>query len=150
MVYYPDDPSNIYHSYLNDHVKFRILHGGNGVTHVHHQHAEQWLQSPNSDKSTYLDSQIISPGASYSLEMVYDGSGNLNKTAGDSLFHCHFYPHFAAGMWAHRVGDQRAKRLLLTGDSITGAQAAEWGLAVEATAPDHVRSMTRRRRAGER
>jgi manganese oxidase len=99
MVYYPDDPSNIYHSYLNDHVKFRILHGGNGVTHVHHQHAEQWLQSPNSDKSTYLDSQIITPGASYTLEMVYDGSGNLNKTAGDSLFHCHFYPHFAAGMW---------------------------------------------------
>ncbi|HEY6187252.1 MAG TPA: hypothetical protein VIW80_06230 [Pyrinomonadaceae bacterium] len=99
QVYYPDDPSNIFHSYLNDHVKFRILHGGNGVTHVHHQHAEQWLQSPNSDQSTYLDSQIISPGASYTLEMVYDGSGNLNKTAGDSLFHCHFYPHFAAGMW---------------------------------------------------
>ncbi|HEV2827551.1 MAG TPA: hypothetical protein VGW76_08075 [Pyrinomonadaceae bacterium] len=106
MVYYPDDPSNIYHSYMNDHVKFRILHGGNGVTHVHHQHASQWLQSPDSDKSTYLDSQIISPGASYSLEMVYNGSGNLNKTAGDSLFHCHFYPHFAAGMWgAWRVHD---------------------------------------------
>ncbi|MGV7813241.1 enoyl-CoA hydratase-related protein, partial [Mycobacterium kansasii] len=33
----------------------------------------------------------------------------------------------AAGMWAHRIGDQRAKRLLLTGDTITGAQAAEWG-----------------------
>ena len=106
MVYYPDDPSNVYHSYMNDHVKFRILHGGNGVTHVHHQHASQWLQSPNSDKSTYLDSQIISPGASYSLEMVYNGSGNLNKTSGDSLFHCHFYPHFAAGMWgAWRVHD---------------------------------------------
>ncbi|MDF0528714.1 crotonase/enoyl-CoA hydratase family protein [Tsukamurella sp. 8F] len=42
----------------------------------------------------------------------------------------------AAGMWAHRVGDQRAKRLLLTGDSITGAQAAEWGLAVEAPPAD--------------
>jgi enoyl-CoA hydratase len=38
----------------------------------------------------------------------------------------------AAGMWAHRLGDQRAKRLLFTGDSITGAEAAEWGLAVEA------------------
>ncbi|MFD6057640.1 crotonase/enoyl-CoA hydratase family protein [Rhodococcus wratislaviensis] len=37
----------------------------------------------------------------------------------------------AAGMWAHRLGDQRAKRLLLTGDCITGRQAAEWGLAVE-------------------
>ncbi|MGV7637062.1 crotonase/enoyl-CoA hydratase family protein, partial [Mycobacterium kansasii] len=31
---------------------------------------------------------------------------------------------------------QRAKRLLLTGDTITGAQAAEWGLAVEAPAPE--------------
>lgn len=40
----------------------------------------------------------------------------------------------AAGLWAHRLGDQRAKRLLLTGDTITGAQAAEWGLAVEAPA----------------
>ena len=38
----------------------------------------------------------------------------------------------AAGMWAHRLGDQRAKRLLFTGDTITGAEAAEWGLAIEA------------------
>ncbi|RZS31212.1 enoyl-CoA hydratase [Herbihabitans rhizosphaerae] len=37
----------------------------------------------------------------------------------------------AAGMWAHRLGDQRAKRLLFTGDCISGKQAAEWGLAVE-------------------
>ncbi|MCZ4076860.1 crotonase/enoyl-CoA hydratase family protein [Rhodococcus sp. H36-A4] len=37
----------------------------------------------------------------------------------------------AAGMWAHRLGDARAKRLLFTGDSISGKQAAEWGLAVE-------------------
>ncbi len=97
---YPDDPSNVYHSYINDHVKFRILHGGLGVSHVHHQHAHQWLQSPNSDTSSYLDSQMISPGASYTLEMVYNGSGNRNKVVGDSIFHCHFYPHFASGMWA--------------------------------------------------
>jgi len=99
-AYYPDDPSNVFHSYINDHVKFRILHGGRDVTHVHHQHAHQWLQSPNSDQSSYLDSQMISPGASYTLEMVYNGSGNRNKVVGDSIFHCHFYPHFAAGMWA--------------------------------------------------
>ncbi|HXM34780.1 MAG TPA: hypothetical protein VN920_06315, partial [Pyrinomonadaceae bacterium] len=99
-AYYPDDPSNVYHSYINDHLKFRILHGGKDVTHVHHQHAHQWLQSPNSDEASYLDSQMISPGASYTLEMVYNGSGNRNKVVGDSIFHCHFYPHFAAGMWA--------------------------------------------------
>jgi enoyl-CoA hydratase len=35
-------------------------------------------------------------------------------------------------MWAARLGPMRAKRLLLTGDSLTGAQAEEWGLATEA------------------
>lgn len=99
-AFFPDDPSNVFHSYINDHVKFRILHGGRDVTHVHHQHAHQWLQSPNSDESSYLDSQMISPGASYTLEITYNGSGNRNKVVGDSIFHCHFYPHFAAGMWA--------------------------------------------------
>src|SRR5712692_2427561 len=100
VAFFPDDPSNVYHSYINDHIKFRILHGGTGVTHVHHQHAHQWLQSPNSDEGSYLDSQMISPGSSYTLEMTYNGSGNRNKVVGDSIFHCHFYPHFAAGMWA--------------------------------------------------
>ena len=37
----------------------------------------------------------------------------------------------AAGMWAHRIGDARAKRLLFTGDCIDGRTAVEWGLAVE-------------------
>lgn len=50
----------------------------------------------------------------------------------------------AAGMWAHRLGDQRAKRLLLTGDCLTGAQAAEWGLAVEAPAPEDLDERTER------
>jgi enoyl-CoA hydratase len=35
-------------------------------------------------------------------------------------------------LWAHKVGPTRAKRLLLTGDSISGATAVEWGLASEA------------------
>src|SRR4051794_7004290 len=35
-------------------------------------------------------------------------------------------------MWALRLGPMRAKRLLLTGDSLTGAEAAEWGLATQA------------------
>ncbi len=35
-------------------------------------------------------------------------------------------------MWAYRLDPQRAKRLLFTGDLLTGAQALEWGLAIEA------------------
>ncbi len=34
-------------------------------------------------------------------------------------------------LWTARVGPMRAKRLLLTGDSLTGEQAVEWGLATE-------------------
>jgi enoyl-CoA hydratase len=48
----------------------------------------------------------------------------------------------AAGMWAHRLGDQRAKRLLFTGDTITGAEAAEWGLAVEAPTAEELDERT--------
>ena len=37
-----------------------------------------------------------------------------------------------SALWAARVGDQRAKRLLFTGDLIDGRTALEWGLAIEA------------------
>jgi enoyl-CoA hydratase len=37
-----------------------------------------------------------------------------------------------SALWAFRVGDQRAKRLLFTGDLIDGATALEWGLAIDA------------------
>ncbi|MGY8904359.1 MAG: crotonase/enoyl-CoA hydratase family protein [Burkholderiales bacterium] len=32
-------------------------------------------------------------------------------------------------MWTYRLGAMRAKQLMFTGDTITGSQAAEWGLA---------------------
>ena len=41
-------------------------------------------------------------------------------------------------MWAYRLGSQRAKRLLFTGDSLSGAQALEWGLAIEAPPPEQL------------
>jgi enoyl-CoA hydratase len=39
-------------------------------------------------------------------------------------------------LWSWRIGPARAKRLLLTGDSISGAEAVEWGLAAEAAPAD--------------
>jgi enoyl-CoA hydratase len=41
-------------------------------------------------------------------------------------------------LWAARIGPEKAKRLLFTGDLITGAEAHEWGLAVEAPAPEEL------------
>jgi enoyl-CoA hydratase len=45
-------------------------------------------------------------------------------------------------MWAYRLGAQRAKRLLFTGDSLSGAQALEWGLAIEAPPPERLQERT--------
>ena len=34
-------------------------------------------------------------------------------------------------MWFHRLGLEKAKRLLFTGDCLSGKEAVEWGLAIE-------------------
>ena len=125
-AFFPDDPSNVYHAYLGDHVTFRVLHAGVSVHHVHHHHAHQWLFAPSAPGSNYLDSQSIGPGSSFSMELVYGGAGNQNLTAGDSIFHCHFYPHFASGMWAlFRVHDvlETGTELDANGRPKTGARA---------------------------
>src|SRR3954454_15769467 len=45
-------------------------------------------------------------------------------------------------LWAQRVGAQRAKRLLFTGDSLSGREAVEWGLAIEAPPAAELRERT--------
>jgi len=45
-------------------------------------------------------------------------------------------------LWAHRVGPQRAKRLLFTGDSLSGREAVEWGLAIEAPSAERLDERT--------
>lgn len=97
---YPDDPSNVYHSYIGDRVKFRNIHAGPKEHHIFHLHAHQWVNSSDADESAYLDSQSIAPGTGHTYEITYNGSGNRNKSPADAIFHCHFYPHFAQGMWA--------------------------------------------------
>ncbi len=126
-AFFPDDPSNVHHGYLNDHTRFRVLHGGSKEHHIHHLHAHQWLFTADSDNSSYLDSQAIGPGASFTAEIAYEGGGNRNRTVGDSIFHCHFYPHFAQGMWElWRVHDVFERGTLLDegGRPATGANRA--------------------------
>lgn len=116
LVQYPDDPSNVHHSYLGDNIRFRNTHAGPKETHVFHLHAHQWLsQSPGADTGTYLDSQTIGPMHGFTYNIYYGGSGNRNLTPGDSIFHCHLYPHFAQGMWelwrTHDVFEDGTRRL---------------------------------------
>ena len=41
-------------------------------------------------------------------------------------------------LWAVRVGIEKAKRLMFTGDCLSGKEALEWGLAIEAPTPDQL------------
>jgi enoyl-CoA hydratase len=45
-------------------------------------------------------------------------------------------------MWMQRLGAQRAKRLLFTGDSLSGSEALEWGLAIEAPPAEQLQERT--------
>ena len=118
-AFFPDDPSNVHHSYQNDRVVFRNLHAGK-EHHIFHLHNHQWLFDANDDNSNYIDAQAIGPASGYTYEINFGGSGNRNKTAGDAIFHCHFYPHFAQGMWElWRIHDvfEAGTRLDVTGSA---------------------------------
>lgn len=41
-------------------------------------------------------------------------------------------------MWVYRLGAERAKRMLLTGDTIDGKQAKDWGLVIDAVPADEL------------
>ncbi len=136
MALYPDDPSNVHHSYMNDRVKFRNLHAGPKEHHIFHLHAHQWLFNPDDQESNYLDGQAIGPGSAYTYEIAYGGSGNRNKTVGDSIFHCHFYPHFAQGMWElWRTHDtfENGTLLDIDGVPVAGSRALPDGEIVAGT-----------------
>jgi enoyl-CoA hydratase len=45
-------------------------------------------------------------------------------------------------LWAQRIGAQRAKRLLFTGDSLSGREALDWGLAIEAPPAERLAERT--------
>ena len=90
--------SNVNHTYRGDPSKVRFMHAGK-ETHVFHMHAHQWLSEPNDPESNILDSQTYGPGESFTADLI-GGSGSTRGTIGDSIFHCHLYPHFADGFWS--------------------------------------------------
>ena len=142
VALFPDDPSNVHHGYLGDRTVFRNLHAGPKENHIFHLHAHQWLSNsnagdnPGAEPATYLDSQAIGPGGAYTYEIAYGGAGNRNLTAGDSIFHCHFYPHFAQGMWElWRVHDTFEQGTILDDDGKPKLDPVT-GLPLSRTLPD--------------
>jgi len=131
LEWYADDPSNVHHSYLNDAVVFRNFHAGPKETHVFHLHAHQWFAGNDPNRGSYLDSQTVGPQQGFTYNIYHGGlrdengagkgwwdthgAGNRNRTLGDSIFHCHLYPHFAQGMWelwrVHDVLEDGTRRL---------------------------------------
>ena len=132
--------SNVLHSNNGDPTKVRFLHVGPKETHVFHLHAHQWLTDPqdvgasgntpgqpddaHKPDSMTIDSQTYGPGEGFTADLLF-GAGSKPGTAGDSIFHCHLYPHFADGFWyLLRVHDVYEGGTGITPDAIRVARVA--------------------------
>ncbi|HEX2105079.1 MAG TPA: multicopper oxidase domain-containing protein [Solirubrobacteraceae bacterium] len=101
-----DTDSLIPKAYKGDPVKFHVIHPGARETHPWHQHTQRWFADPKNTKSSRNDVQSVGPGESRELD-IEGGAGSVTGTIGDSIFHCHLYPHFAQGFWGHlRIYDR--------------------------------------------
>lgn len=130
--------ANVIHAYVHDATKVRFLHAGPKETHVFHMHAHQWLSDPqdvgdsgytpgqpglggvnaNKPQATTIDSQTYGPGEAFTNDVLF-GAGSKPGTVGDTIFHCHLYPHFAEGFWAlWRVHDALEDGTARTPDGI--------------------------------
>ena len=94
-------------AYKGDPIRFHVIHPGAKETHPWHQHTMRWFADPKNTKSNRNDVQSIGPGESRPL-VIEGGAGSVTGTIGDSIFHCHLYPHFAQGFWGHlRIYDRK-------------------------------------------
>ncbi len=110
--------SNVVRSYPGDPTKIRFMHAGVKETHVFHMHAHQWRAEDKDEESTIIDSQTYSPGEGFTADLLF-GAGSEPGTFGDSIFHCHLYPHFADGFWSlFRVHDVREDGTNKTPDNV--------------------------------
>ena len=104
-----DSDNLIPKAYRGDDVRFHVIHPGAKETHPWHQHTQRWRTDPDAadaEDSPRKDVQSVSPGEAFPLE-IEGGAGGEQGTVGDSIFHCHLYPHFAGGFWGHlRIYDR--------------------------------------------
>lgn len=93
-------------TYRGDPFHFHVIHPGAKETHPWHQHTQRWYADPHNTRSPRKDVQSLGPGEAFELD-IEGGAGGLQGAIGDSIFHCHLYPHFAQGFWGHeRIFDR--------------------------------------------
>ncbi|XVH32387.1 multicopper oxidase domain-containing protein [Haloferacaceae archaeon DSL9] len=130
----PGGGDNIYETYKGDPIKFSIVGASVEENHVHHLHQHRWKEIPPETEADTIDSQTLGLGATYEAyfvaahgdverqttvrpEMTFQeafevGAGYVHGSAGDTLFHCHLFPHYGEGMWGiMRVHDKEQKHL---------------------------------------
>lgn len=104
-----DPATPIPRAYTGDLVKFRLVHAGMEQAHVHHLHNHRWRAEDGNPRSTIIDSQTLSPSETWT-ETLEAGAGGEDKPhgPGDSIYHCHLFPHLYGGMWGiFRVHDRQ-------------------------------------------
>ncbi|KIL52001.1 multicopper oxidase domain-containing protein [Jeotgalibacillus soli] len=119
-----DPATPILRGYRGDPAVIRLIHGGVKETHVFHYHVHQWLSDSGNTLSEIVDSQAISPQSHYDVQPLY-GLGSLQGAIGDTIVHCHLYPHFVGGMWGiNRIFDtlQDGSQVYPNGKAIAALQ----------------------------
>ncbi len=84
-------------AYAGDPVRIRFVHAAVKETHIFHQNVYQWHADPRNRNSPIIDSVTVSPETAHTIEFLF-GAGSEQGAIGDSIFHCHLYPHFHEGM----------------------------------------------------
>lgn len=96
-------PTVLPRAYVGDPIRWYAISAGMKETHIFHLHLQQWNSVREDPGTDYLDSVAIGPGEVYDFDVAY-GAGSLQKAYGDTIYHCHLYPHFDEGMWGiHRI-----------------------------------------------
>ena len=113
----PGGGDSVYTAYKGDPIEFCFVGASHEENHVHHLHQHRYKELPRTDAAT-VDAQTIGLGDTYDAFLVAGhgpgtvrpdtsfgeafrgaGAGYTHGTAGDILFHCHLFPHYAEGMW---------------------------------------------------
>lgn len=122
----PGGGDNVYTAYKGDPIKFCFVGASHEENHVHHLHQHRYKEVPQTDTPT-IDAQTIGlgdtdesffvaghgpgtvrPEMDFTEAFTEAGAGYTHGTAGDILFHCHLFPHYAEGMWGFmRVLDKQ-------------------------------------------